>query len=248
MKRDPPALPSRQPARGGAVENGSVSDAFPPARAVIMSIPFRACLRGLGGYSIAEGSGRRAILHDRIPKTALEWHRAGKRAALATVVETWGSAPRPVGSQLAISGAGEIMGSVSGGCVEAAVVVEALEALEEGAPRLLSFGVSDDEAFAVGLACGGTIHVLVEPVGTGATALSEAVLADLVQAREARRATVALVNLKTWERRILAPEGRRGLAPEGARGNAPEGWRDPAREAEPPGIDLEALRARVTSD
>ena len=96
--------------------------------------------------------------HDQIPEAALEWARAGKGAALATVVETWGSAPRPAGSQLAISGAAELAGSVSGGCVEGAVVVEALEALEDGRPRMLEYGVSDAEAFAVGLACGGRIY------------------------------------------------------------------------------------------
>ena len=103
--------------------------------------------------------------HDRIPEIALDWQRAGKGAALATVVETWGSAPRPVGAQLAISGDADIMGSVSGGCVEGAVVVEALEALEDGRCRILEFGVSSEEAFAVGLACGGTIRVFVEKVG-----------------------------------------------------------------------------------
>ena len=103
--------------------------------------------------------------HDRIPEAALDWSRGAKGAALATVVETWGSAPRPTGSQLAISGEAEIAGSVSGGCVEGAVVAEALEALEDGRPRVLEYGVSDAEAFAVGLACGGRIRVMVEPVG-----------------------------------------------------------------------------------
>ncbi|MEM6945997.1 MAG: XdhC family protein, partial [Pseudomonadota bacterium] len=91
--------------------------------------------------------------HDAVPEQALAWHRAGKGAAFATVVETWGSAPRPVGAQLAISGDGEIAGSVSGGCVEGAVVVEAIEALGDGRCRILEFGVSSEEAFAVGLAC-----------------------------------------------------------------------------------------------
>ena len=100
--------------------------------------------------------------HDDIPAIALDWHRSGKGAALATVVETWGSAPRQAGSQLAISGEGEIMGSVSGGCVEGAVVTEALAALADRKPRLLTFGVSDETAFAVGLACGGRIRVYVE--------------------------------------------------------------------------------------
>ncbi len=120
---------------------------------------------------------------DDIPETALAWHRAGKGAALATVVETWGSAPRRVGSQLAISGEGEIAGSVSGGCVEGAVVAEALDAIEAGKPVLLRYGVSDGDAFAVGLACGGTIRVLVEPIGP---VMPEALLADLVLARESR--------------------------------------------------------------
>ena len=120
---------------------------------------------------------------DKIPETALRWHRAGRGAALATVVETWGSAPRRVGSQLAISGTGEIAGSVSGGCVEGAVVAEALDAIAGGIPVWLEYGVSDGDAFAVGLACGGTIRILVEPVGP---VMPVAVLEDLVAARAAR--------------------------------------------------------------
>ncbi|MGR3661465.1 MAG: XdhC family protein [Paracoccaceae bacterium] len=136
---------------------------------------------------------------DDIPETALGWHRAGKGAALATVVETWGSAPRPVGSQLAISGEGEIAGSVSGGCVEGAVVVEAMDALADGKTRILEYGVSDDDAFAVGLACGGTIRVMVEPVGAG---ISEELLAELVAARAARSPIAYIVDTATWERRL----------------------------------------------
>ncbi|KAF0676798.1 XdhC family protein [Profundibacterium mesophilum] len=140
---------------------------------------------------------------DDIPGQALAWHRAGIGSALATVIETWGSAPRPVGSQLAISGQGEIAGSVSGGCVEGAVVVEALEALEQGgAARSLEFGVSDDEAFAVGLACGGRIRVLVEPVGG---ALPEALLADLVDRRAARMAAAYVVDIEKGTRTLAAP-------------------------------------------
>jgi len=138
--------------------------------------------------------------HDNIPELALAWHRDGRGAVLATVVETWGSAPRQAGSQLVVSGAGEFMGSVSGGCVEGAVVTEATEALADGQPRLLTFGVSDDQAFAVGLACGGTIRVLVEPVGG---ALPEALLADLVAARAARAAVALVVNLHSWQRRLV---------------------------------------------
>ncbi|TDE40786.1 XdhC family protein [Antarcticimicrobium sediminis] len=137
---------------------------------------------------------------DTIPETALAWHRDGRGAVLATVVETWGSAPRRVGAQLAISGAGEIAGSVSGGCVEGAVIVEAQEALADGEHRMLEFGVSDGDAFAVGLACGGTIRVLVEPVGA---AMPEALLADLVAARAARQPVAYEVNLDSGVRRLL---------------------------------------------
>ena len=136
-------------------------------------------------------------LFDDIPETALRWHREGKGAVLATVVQTWGSAPRRVGSQLAISGAAEIQGSVSGGCVEGAVIVEALEALDAGELRELEFGVSDDDAFAVGLACGGTIRVLVEPVGD---VLPEMLLEDLVKARAARDPVAYVVDLDRSDR------------------------------------------------
>ncbi|MGR3480472.1 XdhC family protein [Salipiger marinus] len=136
---------------------------------------------------------------DTIPETALAWHRAGRRAALATVTQTWGSAPRRVGAQLAIAGDGAIEGSVSGGCVEGAVIVEALEALEAGVARELEFGVSDQDAFAVGLACGGTIRVLVEPVGS---ALPEPLLAELCAARAARQAVAYVADLGSGARRL----------------------------------------------
>jgi xanthine dehydrogenase accessory factor len=142
--------------------------------------------------------------HDQILETALAWHRAGQGAALATVVETWGSAPRQAGSQLAISGTGEMVGSVSGGCVEGAVVTEALESLLDRRPRLLTFGVSDETAFAVGLACGGTIRVLVEPVGEGDQAMPEGLLADLVAARAASRAMALVTQPEGWQRDLVA--------------------------------------------
>jgi xanthine dehydrogenase accessory factor len=126
---------------------------------------------------------------DDIPQTILGWHRAGQGAALATVVQTWGSAPRRVGAMLAVSADGAMAGSVSGGCVEGAVVAEAQEAIGDGAPRMLEYGVSDGDAFAVGLACGGTIRVLVQPIGP---ALPVDVLEALVAARAERRA-IALV-------------------------------------------------------
>ena len=89
----------------------------------------------------------------------------GRKVALATVIETWGSAPQPVGSQLVIDGEGNFDGSVSGGCVEGAVVTEALDAIATGKPKVLAFGVADETAWEVGLACGGKIRVYVEPVG-----------------------------------------------------------------------------------
>ena len=141
--------------------------------------------------------------HDRIPEGALDWHRDGKRAALATVVETWGSAPRPVGAQLAVSGEGEITGSVSGGCVEGAVVLEAQEALGDGRSRILDFGVSDDDAFAVGLACGGRIRVMVEPVGAQ---IPQSMLEELVAARAARRPLAYVVDSASWSRRLAPRE------------------------------------------
>ena len=141
--------------------------------------------------------------HDSIPEAALAWHRAGQGAALATVIETWGSAPRQPGSQLAISGAGEMVGSVSGGCVEGAVVTEALDALADRRARTLTFGVSDETAFAAGLACGGTIRVLVEPVGDGPEALPEALLAGLVAARAAPRAVALVTQTDGWHRLLV---------------------------------------------
>ncbi|MCC5959729.1 MAG: XdhC family protein [Rhodobacteraceae bacterium] len=143
--------------------------------------------------------------HDQIPEIALGWHHDGRGAALATVIQTWGSAPRQAGSQLAISGDGEIMGSVSGGCVEGAVVMEALDALRTGTPRIVEFGVSDDTAFEVGLACGGTIRILVEPVGDTAPALPPALLSDIVAARATRRAVACVTDLVTWARWLAGP-------------------------------------------
>lgn len=95
---------------------------------------------------------------------AAAWLAEGRKVALATVIETWGSAPQPVGSQLVIDVEGHFMGSVSGGCVEGAVVTEAVDAILAGQHKILDFGVADETAWKVGLACGGKIRVLVEPV------------------------------------------------------------------------------------
>lgn len=92
------------------------------------------------------------------------WAEAGRGVALATVIETWGSAPRPVGSHLVIDADGNFQGSVSGGCVEGAVIAEAVDVIADGTPRTLEFGVADETAWRVGLSCGGKIRVYVEPV------------------------------------------------------------------------------------
>ena len=139
-------------------------------------------------------------MSEGIPELALQWHRAGRGAVLATVLETWGSAPRGAGSQMVVDAAGHMEGSVSGGCVEGAVVLEAADVLRDSVPRLLTYGVSDDEAFAVGLACGGTIRVLVEPVVGFAD-----VLAELVAARAESRAVALVTDLDGFGRRLVGP-------------------------------------------
>ncbi|MEM6387314.1 MAG: XdhC family protein [Pseudomonadota bacterium] len=139
---------------------------------------------------------------DSIPEKALAWVEAGRRVALATVVKTWGSAPRPVGAQLVVDGEMGFEGSVSGGCVEGAVILEAVEAMGDGTCRLLSFGVSDDSAFEVGLACGGQIDVIVEPIGVGkGPSVDE--LRALVDARATRRPVIWELNTETWDRRLI---------------------------------------------
>ena len=97
-------------------------------------------------------------------ETASDWLAQKRQVALATVIETWGSAPQPVGSQLVIDADGNFMGSVSGGCVEGAVITEALDVMAAGAPKVLDFGVADETAWKVGLACGGKIRIYVEPL------------------------------------------------------------------------------------
>ncbi len=95
---------------------------------------------------------------------ALGWVRGGRQVAIATVVETWGSSPRPRGSQLAIRDDGLFVGSVSGGCVEGKVIETAQQVMRDGAPRMVEFGVSNEQAWEVGLACGGTVRIFVEAV------------------------------------------------------------------------------------
>ncbi len=94
--------------------------------------------------------------------TAASWRAAGETVALATVVETWGSSPRPAGSRLAVTASGKLAGSVSGGCIEGAVADAAKQTMASGTPQLLDFGISDERAWEVGLACGGKLKVFVE--------------------------------------------------------------------------------------
>lgn len=110
---------------------------------------------------MAEAQETLTPVEDVLEKAA-EWRAEGAGVALATVVTTWGSSPRPVGSQLAIKEDGAFVGSVSGGCIEGAVVTEGIEVIEEGDVRLLDFGVTNEQAWDVGLACGGKIQVYVE--------------------------------------------------------------------------------------
>jgi xanthine/CO dehydrogenase XdhC/CoxF family maturation factor len=103
-------------------------------------------------------------MSDGVLETAESWLAEGHKVALGTVVKTWGSAPRPAGSQIAVRDDGAFVGSVSGGCVEGAVIGEAQAAMQDGKTRRLEFGVSDEQAWNVGLACGGRIEIFVEPV------------------------------------------------------------------------------------
>jgi len=98
-------------------------------------------------------------------ETAAGWLHEGEQIALATVTETWGSSPRPPGSQLAVTASGRMAGSVSGGCIEGAVADAAAQTMRDGVPQLLDFGVTDERAWEVGLACGGKLKVFVERLG-----------------------------------------------------------------------------------
>ncbi|NDV00732.1 XdhC family protein [Pseudoroseicyclus tamaricis] len=139
---------------------------------------------------------------DNIAATALDWHRAGQGAVLATVMESWSSAPTRAGATMAVSGSGETCGALAGGSVEADVVPAALAALSAGEARTLSLQVSDERARAARLACGGSIRVLLQPVGS---ALPEPLLAKLAAATTDRR-PVALVTPPEGAPRLATPE------------------------------------------
>ena len=131
-----------------------------------------------------------AITREDILSQACDWRTVGKRVALATVVRTWGSSPRPVGSHLAVDAGGAFVGSVSGGCIEGAVIQEALAAIADGKPRLLDFGVSDEQAWEVGLACGGRVQVYVQHPG-----MAPDLLDAIVAAQAARRPAASVTRL-----------------------------------------------------
>mgnify|MGYP001438466797 CR=1 FL=1 len=124
---------------------------------------------------------------------ALDWIEAGHEVSLATVVSTWGSSPRPVGSQLLIRDDNLFEGSVSGGCIEGEVVTEALAAIRNNTTATLDFGISDENAWSAGLACGGQVKVFVQKVSSGL----QGVLAELQAARDANKAVAFLINLET---------------------------------------------------
>ena len=141
---------------------------------------------------------------------ALDWLAEGRGVAVATVIQTWGSAPQPVGSQLLIDDAGNFLGSVSGGCVEAEIITEAAEIIATGQPRALEYGVEDDKAWSVGLACGGSIRIFVEKVGH-----SPGVLPRLVGAVQARQRVALVTQLATGAQSVAYAPGEVGpdLAP-----------------------------------
>jgi len=150
---------------------------------------------------------------DAVVTQALAWLDAGRGVALATVARTWGSSPRPAGSKLAVSDAAEFVGSVSGGCIEGAVIQEALEIMASGGSRVLAFGVSDETAWEVGLACGGKIEVLVEAVvapGRATGGVPRALLVELLAARRDRRQVVLATPLTGGAHRLIpvGPDGQ----------------------------------------
>lgn len=138
---------------------------------------------------------------DPVLTAALRWRGEGRKAALATVLRTWGSSPRQPGSQLAVCEDREFVGSVSGGCVEGAVIEAAREVMASGEPRTLDFGVSDEDAWAVGLACGGKVSIYVEAVDQEAAEFLSRLLAD----RAERRGAVLATTLSDGSHQLLHP-------------------------------------------
>lgn len=146
-----------------------------------------------------EASGAAAVDDPGILRLAEAWSRSGRGVAIATVVETFGSAPRPAGAHLVIDEAGLFCGSVSAGCVEGDVIAAALDAIDDGAPRFLQFGVADETAWRAGLSCGGRISVIVEQVDSSRLALLSALNAEIA----ARRGCALISGLDGGEARLL---------------------------------------------
>jgi xanthine dehydrogenase accessory factor len=146
---------------------------------------------------------------------ALDWQAEGRLVALATVIQTWGSAPQPVGSQLVIDADGNFLGSVSGGCVEAEVITEAIEVIATAKPKALEFGVEDDKAWSVGLACGGAIRIFVEPLAAKSGAPGDSALPRLMGDVAARRKVALITHLGSGARSLAHAPGDVGpdLAP-----------------------------------
>jgi xanthine dehydrogenase accessory factor len=141
---------------------------------------------------------------DAVVEQALAWRAAGRKVAIATVAETWGSSPRPAGSKLAVNDAAEFVGSVSGGCIEGAVIQDALEVMATGVSRMLDFGVSDETAWEVGLACGGRVEVFVEPLGAeGGRGIAPGMLEQLIEARRTNREVVLVTPLDGSPHRLV---------------------------------------------
>ena len=149
---------------------------------------------------------------------ARSWRADGKGVAIATVVATWGSSPRPAGSQLIVDDKGQFVGSVSGGCIEGAVVEAALEVMGSGQPRLLEFGVTNERAWEVGLACGGRVQVYVQKLP------DEKLLEGLASSRAARKLVVLATRLETGEQRVLLGDDAEAVAAESDQSRVDDGW------------------------
>jgi len=143
------------------------------------------------------------MLEDDPLESAARWQSQGRKVAFATVSQTWGSAPRPPGSQIAVREDGAFAGSVSGGCVEGVVIEQAQETIADGRVRRLEFGVSDQQAWSVGLACGGRIEIFVEP------AIKCETIAALLHAQREGRPLVRAADLATGEDRLLEPDAEK---------------------------------------
>ena len=151
-------------------------------------------------------------------EVAHQWLQEGSDVALATVIVTWGSSPRPVGSQMVIDGTGRFEGSVSGGCIEGAVVAEALDVIGTGTPRRVFFGVTQHQAWEVGLSCGGEIEIYVERITWGP------VLDRLMELREAGRSACLITDLETGDKQVVS------LDDAGALGTLPDELRSRVEE------------------